>query len=126
MKKSATSQAYTYHDACYYGRHNGLFNEPRQVLRAVAGDRLKELENSREHSFCCGAGGGLMWLEEKPGQHVNHLRAQEIIQSGSNLAATACPFCLTMLQDGLRDKGADNIKVMDIAQMVVSNLGLPE
>ncbi|MFA4926180.1 MAG: heterodisulfide reductase-related iron-sulfur binding cluster [Candidatus Aminicenantales bacterium] len=126
-KAEAENQVvYTYHDACYYGRHNGLFDEPRQVLKEVTGHELKELQNSREHSFCCGAGGGLMWLEEKPGQHVNHLRAQEIIQSGGNLAATACPFCLTMLQDGLRDKGADHIKVMDVAQIVASNLDVSE
>ena len=124
--RTRPGQAYTYHDACYYGRHNGLFDQPRQVLKDVLGHELQELQNFREHSFCCGAGGGLMWLEEKPGQHINHLRAQEIIQSGSDLAATACPFCLTMLQDGLRDKGADQIKVMDIAQIVASNLDVSD
>lgn len=116
------SKTYTYHDACYYGRHNGLFDEPRRVLREVIDGDLKELKNSCEHSFCCGAGGGLMWLEEKPDQRVNHLRAEEIIQSGSQLVATSCPFCLTMLQDGLRDKGQDSIEVLDVAQLLAAAL----
>jgi Fe-S oxidoreductase/nitrate reductase gamma subunit len=126
-KAEAENQVvYTYHDACYYGRHNGLFDEPRQVLRESAGEGLKELQNSREHSFCCGAGGGLMWLEEKPGQRVSHLRVEEIIKNGSNLVATSCPFCLTMLQDGLRDNGVDDIKVMDVAQVAASSLDITE
>lgn len=126
-KAEAENQVvYTYHDACYYGRHNGLFDEPRQVLREVASGSLKELENFREHSFCCGAGGGLMWLEEKPGQRVSHLRVEEIIKNGSNQVATSCPFCLTMLQDGLRDKGVDDIKVMDVAQVAASSLDITE
>ncbi|HOT69327.1 MAG TPA: heterodisulfide reductase-related iron-sulfur binding cluster [Candidatus Saccharicenans sp.] len=119
-------QAYTYHDACYYGRHNGLFDEPRQVVRAVLGGEAKELQNSMEHSFCCGAGGGLMWQEEKRDQRVSYLRAREIIKSGGNLVVTSCPFCLNMLQDGLRDEGADNIKVMDVAQIVAASLDITE
>ncbi|MGC9057369.1 MAG: heterodisulfide reductase-related iron-sulfur binding cluster [Candidatus Saccharicenans sp.] len=122
IKTVGKNKGYTYHDACYYGRHNGLFSEPRQVLSKTLGGRLKELKNSREHSFCCGAGGGLMWLEEKPGQHVNHLRVEEIIKSQSELIATACPFCLTMIQDGLRDKGVENIQVLDVAQILAEAL----
>jgi Fe-S oxidoreductase len=114
--------SYTYHDSCYYGRHNGLFDQPRQILSAALAGQLDELNNSREHSFCCGAGGGLMWLEEKAGQRVNHLRSEEIIKNGSQLVATSCPFCLTMLQDGLRDKGAEEIKVLDVAQILAQAL----
>ncbi|MDH7492983.1 MAG: heterodisulfide reductase-related iron-sulfur binding cluster [Candidatus Saccharicenans sp.] len=113
---------YTIHDSCYYGRHNGLLHQPRKILRAGLGEKLKELKNSGEHSFCCGAGGGLMWTEEKAGQRVNHLRSQEIIKNGSRLVATSCPFCLTMLQDGLRDKGAEEVRVMDVAEVVASVL----
>ncbi|MDD8019917.1 MAG: heterodisulfide reductase-related iron-sulfur binding cluster [Acidobacteriota bacterium] len=122
--QTGTSLAYSYHDACYYGRHSGLFDQPRQVLKEILSGELKELKNCREHSFCCGAGGGRMWLEEKPGQRVNHLRADEIIKNGSSLVATACPFCLTMLQDGLRDKKAENIKVMDVAELVAASLDI--
>lgn len=116
------SKTYTYHDACYYGRHNGLFDEPREVLKEAVSGKFRELKNSREHSFCCGAGGGLMWLEGKPGQRVNHLRAEEIIKSRMQMVATSCPFCLTMLQDGLRDKGQDSIEVLDVAQLLAAAL----
>jgi Fe-S oxidoreductase len=74
-----------------------------------------ELNNNREHSFCCGAGGGLMWTEEKLGKRINHLRADDVIRAGAGAVATACPFCQTMLRDALKDKGRDNIKVKDIA-----------
>jgi Fe-S oxidoreductase len=77
-----------------------------------------ELSNNREHSFCCGTGGGLMWTEENFGRRVNHLRADEVIASGAGLAAASCPFCLTMLRDGLKDKQREDIQVKDIAQIV--------
>ncbi|MDI6697784.1 MAG: (Fe-S)-binding protein [Candidatus Saccharicenans sp.] len=112
----------TIHDSCYYGRHNGLLDQPRQILRAVLGGGLRELRNSGEHSFCCGAGGGLMWTEQKAGKRVNHVRCKEIIESGSRLVATSCPFCLTMLQDGLGDKGADEFRVLDLAEIVSAAL----
>ncbi len=121
-EKEAGVGSYAIHDSCYYGRHNGLLAEPRKVLGAFLGENLKELRNSGEHSFCCGAGGGLMWAEEKAGKRVNHLRCQEIIENGSRLVATSCPFCLTMLQDGLRDKGADEFRVMDLAEIVAAAL----
>lgn len=114
--------SFTVHDSCYYGRHNGLLAEPRKVLCAVLGPNLKELRNSREHSFCCGAGGGLMWTEEKAGKRVNHVRSEEIIRNGSHLVATSCPFCLTMLQDGLRDKAADDFRVKDVAEILAEAL----
>jgi len=120
--KHLTDDACTYHDSCYYGRHNGLFEQPRQILSAALAGKIRELKNSREHSFCCGAGGGLMWTEEKVGKRINHLRSEEIIKSRSRRVATSCPFCLTMLQDGLRDKGAEEIKVLDVAQILAQAL----
>jgi len=116
-------ESYTFHDSCYYGRHNGLLEQPRQILATALSGRFKELGNSREHSFCCGAGGGLMWTEEKAGKRVNHLRSEEIIKNGSQLVATSCPFCLTMLQDGLRDKGAEKVQVLDVAQILAEQIG---
>ncbi len=112
----------TYHDSCYFGRHNGIVAEPRQVIAALAPAAFKELKNNREHSFCCGAGGGLMWTEENLGQRINHLRTDEVIASGTEVAATSCPFCLNMLTDGLKDKEKDNIKVKDLAQLVAESL----
>lgn len=113
---------YTFHDPCYLGRHNGLIEEPRSVLRAALGGRPRELDRHGDDSFCCGAGGGLMWTEESLGTRINHLRADEIVASGAPLAAAACPFCLTMLRDGLKDKGREDIAVKDIAQIVAERL----
>jgi Fe-S oxidoreductase len=112
----------TYHDSCYLGRHNGIIKEPREILSRVDGTRLKELPRCREHSFCCGAGGGLMWTEESLGKRINHMRTEEVISASPDLAVTSCPFCQTMLLDGLKDKEAAHIKVKDIAQLVAESL----
>jgi Fe-S oxidoreductase/nitrate reductase gamma subunit len=120
--KPGAATAYTFHDPCYLARHNGLIDEPRAVLGSALGGRPRELGRHGQDSFCCGAGGGLMWTEEKLGRRVNHLRADEIIASGTPLAAAACPFCLTMLRDGLKDKGRGDIAVKDIAQLVAAGL----
>jgi len=112
----------TYHDSCYFGRHNGLVSEPREVIASLGPRAFAELKNNREHSFCCGAGGGLMWTEEKLGQRINHLRTDELIASGAEVAATSCPFCLNMLKDGLKDKERPDIKVQDLAQLVADSL----
>ncbi|MBN1938661.1 MAG: 4Fe-4S dicluster domain-containing protein [Candidatus Aminicenantes bacterium] len=113
-----------FHDPCYLGRHNGLVEAPRAVLRAATGAPPLELCENREHSLCCGAGGGLMWTEEILGTRVNHLRAGQVLSSGATDVATSCPFCLTMLRDGLRDKGRADIGVRDIAQILARSLGL--
>jgi len=112
----------TYHDSCYLGRHNNLLDEPRRILNRIAEKKLVELEDCGRHSFCCGAGGGLMWTEEKLGRRVNHLRTEHVLRSGAATAATSCPFCQTMLRDGLKDKNREDIKVKDIAQMVADCL----
>jgi len=113
-----------YHDPCYLGRHNGLIDAPRTVLRASSGAAPVELSDNREHSLCCGAGGGLMWTEETLGTRINHLRSEQILASGVSDVATSCPFCLTMLRDGLRDKGRSDIAVGDIARILAGSLGL--
>ena len=120
--KAGASTAYTFHDPCYLGRHNGLVDEPRAVLCSALGGKPKELRRRGDDSFCCGAGGGLMWTEESLGTRINHLRTDEVIASGSELAAAACPFCLTMLRDGLKDKGREDIQVKDLAQLVAERL----
>ncbi len=121
--KPSAAATYTFHDPCYLGRHNGLVREPRQVLRAALGAKPRELKRHGDDSFCCGAGGGLMWTEESLGQRINHLRVDEVIASGAELTAAACPFCVTMLRDGLKDKGREDIEVRDIAQIVAERLG---
>jgi Fe-S oxidoreductase len=112
----------TYHDSCYFGRHNGLIAEPREIIASLGPRSFAELKNNRQHSFCCGAGGGLMWTEEKLGQRINHLRTDEVVSSGAEVAATSCPFCLNMLKDGLKDKGKTDVKVKDLAQLVAESL----
>jgi Fe-S oxidoreductase/nitrate reductase gamma subunit len=111
-----------YHDPCYLGRHNGILEPPRQLIGALAGGKPIELANNREHSFCCGAGGGLMWTEEKLGKRINHLRTDELIAAGAAEVATACPFCQTMLRDGLKDKSRSDIKVRDVAQILAARI----
>jgi Fe-S oxidoreductase len=120
--KAAAAGGYTFHDPCYLGRHNGLIREPRAILAAALGGKTKELGRHGRDSFCCGAGGGLMWTEESLGQRINHLRTDEVIGAGVGLAAAACPFCLTMLRDGLKDKGREDVQVKDVAQIVAESL----
>jgi len=114
--------ALTYHDPCYLGRHNGVLDAPRELLGELSTRKLIELRNHGMHSFCCGAGGGLMWTEESLGQRINHLRSDEVICSGAAVVATACPFCQTMLRDGLKDKSREDIAVKDIAVLLAENL----
>jgi len=120
--RPAGPAALTYHDPCYLGRHNGIFDPPRELLGGLTSRKLIELKNHGEHSFCCGAGGGLMWTEESLGRRINHMRSEEIIGSGAAAVATACPFCQTMLRDALKDKSREDIAVKDIAVLMAENL----
>jgi len=113
----------TYHDPCYLGRHQRIFDEPRAVL-AGTGAELVELERNRERSFCCGAGGARMWLEEPVEQRVNLLRTDEALATGSSVVATACPYCRIMLDDGVHARSAeDEVEVLDLAELLERSLG---
>ncbi|MCB9637284.1 MAG: (Fe-S)-binding protein [Myxococcales bacterium] len=112
----------TYHDSCYMGRYNEVYDEPRSVLHSVPGVKVTEMERNRKQSFCCGAGGGRMWLEEHTGERINHNRVKEIVQTGAKTVATNCPFCLTMIRDGLNDVGAEDVKARDIAEIIADSL----
>lgn len=120
--KSPIKKYFTYHDSCYLGRHNDLIEEPREILSAVSESKIVELENNREHSFCCGAGGGLMWTEESLGNRINHMRTDEVLDKKVYLTVTSCPFCQTMFLDGLKDKQIEDIQVKDIAEVVAECL----
>jgi Fe-S oxidoreductase/nitrate reductase gamma subunit len=126
-RKAEGLGAVTFHDPCYLARWNGITEPPRDALRS-AGAEPQEMERNRRQGFCCGAGGGRFWLEEKLGTRVNRERAEEAAatlgpQGGT--VATACPFCLTMIKDGLADAGRDEtVKVLDVAEIVA--LGLPD
>jgi Fe-S oxidoreductase len=114
-----------FHDPCYLGRWNGEYDAPRAVLDALPGgrDARAELPRTREHGFCCGAGGGRMWMEEKIGTRVNHNRTDEILASGVQTVATACPFCTIMLRDGVQDRNAgDRVQVLNVSELVAKSM----
>jgi Fe-S oxidoreductase len=118
-------QTLTVHDPCFLGRANQIYEPLRQICQAVPGLRIKELQRNRESAFCCGGGGGKMWLHDRVGRHINQLRAEEISQSGVDLVATACPYCVTMLEDGIAALEIEKPpKVKDIAEIVASSLAI--
>jgi len=113
----------TYHDPCYLGRYNAVYKQPRSILQSVSKHRLKELDRHGNESFCCGAGGGRMWMEETIGKRINQERAEEIIGRQVENVAVACPFCLTMLEDGMKELNKEEeIKTQDIAEIVARNM----
>jgi len=112
-------QTITYHDSCYLGRYNDIYSEPRKIISDIRGTKLVEMGRNCERSFCCGAGGGRMWMEEHLGKRINHLRLEDALETRAAMAATACPFCLTMLEDAVKDKEKEeSLKVRDLAELV--------
>jgi Fe-S oxidoreductase len=115
----------TFHDPCYLARHNGIAAEPRAALAAV-GIRVREMPRSERQGFCCGAGGGRMWLEERIGTRVNHNRVMEAAATlgpAGGVIAAGCPFCITMLKDGVAELGReDQVRVFDVAELVAQGL----
>ncbi|MCP3871626.1 MAG: 4Fe-4S dicluster domain-containing protein [Desulfobacteraceae bacterium] len=113
----------TYHDPCYLGRYNSVYDQPRSILNAISKDGLKELDRNGQESFCCGAGGGRMWMEETIGKRINIERSEEIINKQADNVAVGCPFCLTMIEDGMKELEKDEqIKTQDIAELVANNM----
>ena len=112
-----------FHDSCYLGRYNGIYEAPRQVICAVTGQVPTEMERRYDKSFCCGAGGGRMWMEESTGKRINVARVEEALTKDPRTICVCCPYCLTMFGDGLKDKKADDrVQVLDLAEIVAGVL----
>jgi Fe-S oxidoreductase len=123
----AAKRSITYHDPCYLGRHNDVYTPPRELLEILPGAEFKEMERNSEKSFCCGAGGARMWMEENIGERINLNRTKEAVGTGADQIAVGCPFCRVMLSDGLTAEQAagnarEEVEVLDVAQMLLASV----
>jgi Fe-S oxidoreductase len=127
--KNDLSVSVTYHDSCYLGRHNGNYDSPRDIVDALPGGARVEMPRSRETSFCCGAGGAHMWVEDSKGKRINVARTEEAYATGAQVIATACPFCIQMFEDGIPTVEPDEekrMKTFDVAELLeLSVIGRP-
>lgn len=113
----------TVHDSCYLGRYNDTYEAPRSLLRAIPGVTIEEMERSRSNGMCCGAGGGLMWMEEHSGTRVNHARTAQALEVKPSVISSACPYCLTMLEDGLKALSAEEkVIARDVAELLAESV----
>ncbi len=124
---SPVNATVTYHDPCYLGRHNSVYDEPRSVLNSVPGVKTIEMHKHRSKGFCCGAGGSRMWLEENIGKRINMERTDQALTTGADMVSTACPYCMIMLDDGVKQRQAEgtaseDMKVLDVSQILERSL----
>ncbi len=123
---AAVEEKITYHDPCYLGRHNKVYSPPRELIESLPGLTLTEMPRNRERSFCCGAGGARMWMEENLGSRVNVNRTEEALATGAETVAVGCPFCRVMISDGVtgiqQDGRAEGVEVMDVAQLLLRSI----
>ena len=123
LKNDATVQKLTYHDSCYIGRYNSIYDEPRNVLKSIGTIEIAEPKRNKEEGFCCGAGGGRMFLEEDTGTRINEERTKELLNTGAEIIASACPFCMTMINDGLKAEEKDEeVVVKDVAEIILEQI----
>lgn len=121
------NQRLTYHDSCYLGRYNGVYDPPREILKSIPGLDLVEMKRSKENGMCCGAGGGLMWSEDTTGNRINEARTEQAIEVEPTMISSACPFCLTMLSDGTKAKDVEeDISTMDVAEILALSVFVEE
>jgi Fe-S oxidoreductase len=124
LRKAEDLGTMVFHDSCYLGRLNSLYEAPRKVIASVTGQMPIEMERHHDKSFCCGAGGGRMWMEEKIGKRINVARVEEALKKDPKTICVCCPYCLTMFQDGLKDSKADDrVQVLELAEIVAQALG---
>jgi Fe-S oxidoreductase len=119
------SEAIAYHDSCYIGRYNGIYDIPRQILKSIPGVKVLEMERNKSDSMCCGAGGGRMWIEETQGKRINVERTEQALLLNPTTIGSNCPYCLTMLSDGTKAKEVeDQVKTLDIVEIVERSLAI--
>ncbi|MFD1020054.1 heterodisulfide reductase-related iron-sulfur binding cluster [Thalassobacillus hwangdonensis] len=117
------NETITYHDSCYLGRYNEVYQPPREVLEMIPGVKLVEMHRNRQNGMCCGAGGGMMWMEEKTGNRVNVARTEQALEVEPTMISSGCPFCLTMLSDGTKAKEVEEtVSTMDIAEILAKSI----
>ena len=125
--KTPVKGLFTYHDSCFLGRYNNIYMQPRNILAAVPGMKLVEMERNLAKSFCCGAGGARLWMEEDCGERINDMRTDQAIAVKADAVAVACPFCLKMISDGIKDRQMmEKMVSLDIAEIVVKAMGMEE
>ena len=125
--KKPVKDLFTYHDSCFLGRYNNLYDQPRTILQAVPGMQLAEMERNLTKSFCCGAGGARMWMEEDIGERINNMRTDQAIAIQAKSVAVGCPFCLTMMNDGIKARAMEEtMAALDIAEIVWRSMDLEE
>lgn len=107
-----------FHDSCYLGRHNDVYEAPREVISMATGNKPHEMGRHHENAFCCGAGGGHMWMEEHIGERINIRRVKEALEEKPDTVCVSCPYCMTMFEDGLKDVGAEGVQVRDVAEIL--------
>lgn len=125
--KYEVKERITYHDSCYLGRYNSVYEPPREILKSIPGVELVEMERNRETGMCCGAGGGLMWMEERTGNRTNVARTEQALEVSPTVISSGCPYCLTMMSDGTKAKEVeDNVSTYDIAELVEKSIVAPK
>lgn len=125
--KYEVNETITFHDSCYLGRYNDVYDPPREILKAIPGVKIVEMERNRETAMCCGAGGGLMWTEEDTGQRINVARTEQALAVNPSVISSACPYCLTMLSDGTKAKEVENeVQTLDVVEILERSLVKPE
>jgi len=127
LKLDKRLDSVTYHDPCYLGRHNGVYDEPRNVLSELAGPGgFAELERNKSKALCCGSGGGYAFMDDDPKQRINHTRLADVKACGAKTAAVSCPFCMQMFEDALNSLDPDKtIRAADIAELVAEAIADP-
>jgi Fe-S oxidoreductase len=124
-KKDFGGLKVTYHDPCYLGRHSGVYDAPRDVLKSIPGLDFVEMGRNREQSMCCGGGGGGLWMEKLKGERLSDLRIEEAMATGATVLATSCPYCITMFEDSSRTLNVDEqIKIKDVTELFLESLGV--